>query len=155
MQDAQFEKRWSMPGVYGSERVMMQKVASAISRINPGESRLDDMMTVIAEAFLNAIEHGNQSDHSLQVTLQLIVDREKYIIRIFDHGSREPVIPGEAPLSMKWKADHPRGWGLFLINRLADRVTFGKLDGSVYIEILFNRLHFVGLQQLENKTKRS
>ncbi|MGG2199482.1 ATP-binding protein [Paenibacillus validus] len=139
MSAASVFKEWNMPGEYGCEKKIMQEVASVIARINPEEHRIDDIMTVIAEVCLNAIEHGNLSNPSLPVTLQMIADNEKYKFRVLDHGTRKPVIPYEQPLSDKWKEEHPRGWGLFLIRRLSDRFEFGERDGKVYVDVTFYR----------------
>ncbi|GGG05654.1 ATP-binding protein [Paenibacillus abyssi] len=139
MKEAIFEQQWVMPSAYGSEKAVMQKVKTAISRICPGEQRIEDMLTAIAEACLNAIEHGNLADFRLPVTLQLTIDGEKYKFRIIDHGSNMPVVQDELPLPDKWLEEHPRGWGLFLIRRLSDHAAFGSENGEVYLDIIFYR----------------
>jgi serine/threonine-protein kinase RsbW len=134
-------KRWDIPSVYGFEKTVMQEAAAEIMRLFPerSPSRLDDIKTVIAEACLNAIEHGNGGDANLTVTIQLTAERDKVSFRIYDQGAATAVIDQNAdvPLSDKWELPRPRGWGLTIISRLSDHCEFGQCEGKTCLDIIF------------------
>lgn len=134
-------KQWVIPSVYGFEKTVMQEAASEIARLFPdvSPSRLDDIQTVISEACLNAIEHGNQCDVKLTVTLQMTAAKDKIAFRIYDQGTGAPVIEQDIPLPEKWELPHPRGWGLMIIGQLSDHYEFGVCNGKAYLDITFHR----------------
>lgn len=139
MSSAIVEQQWHISSSYGSEKVVIREAASIIAGICPEEERIEDMMTAIAEACLNAIEHGNRCVASLPVTIRMVVDHAQYKFRIFDQGADVPAIPSELPIAAKWQFDHPRGWGLYLMKRLADHIEYGQVDGKVYVDLIFQR----------------
>lgn len=61
---------------------MIQRANSDIRRFSPNEPRIDDMMTAVAEACLNAIEHGNRLDRNKPLTLELTANEEKFTFRV-------------------------------------------------------------------------
>jgi serine/threonine-protein kinase RsbW len=134
-----FSRSWELPSKYGSERWLTRRVARIVRAGDPNEERVDDMVTAIAEACLNAIEHGNRFDERRRIRLQMTVDGEKYRYRVWDGGVRLPNVPVERSVAEKWRADQPRGWGLQFIREFADRFEFGMDNGAVYAEMTFYR----------------
>ena len=88
------------------------------------EDRVQDLKTAVAEACINAIEHGNLFNESIIVGITMTTDNSSLTVSVSDEGSG----PGEIPIpdldqKMAGK-DHTRGWGMFLINNLMDEVQF-------------------------------
>ncbi len=138
MSEGRVELEWRIPSRIGCEKRMMRNVAAAIAGCCPDEERTEEMATAVAEACLNAIEHGNRLVSRLPVIVRLSVDSEKYSIRVFDQGNVVPEnLPGSLTLRDRWQADQPRGWGLLIIDRLADRFAFARVEGRVCLEMIF------------------
>ncbi|OGO33785.1 MAG: hypothetical protein A2W35_12575 [Chloroflexi bacterium RBG_16_57_11] len=88
-------------------------------------SKVERLKTAVAEATMNAMEHGNLYKSELEVKLQVLVSEEAIAVRITDYGGGkqipEPVKPDlEAKLA---GLQSPRGWGLFLIENMVDQMT--------------------------------
>jgi anti-sigma regulatory factor (Ser/Thr protein kinase) len=79
----------------------------------------------VAEATLNAIEHGNQNRAELPVRIRVTASAERLVVQVTDQGGEraipeEPEAPDlEAKLAGLQK---PRGWGLYLIKHMVDEL---------------------------------
>lgn len=87
MNEGQVELEWTIPSRIGCEKRMIRNVAAAVAGHCPEEERSEDIVTAVAEACLNAIEHGNRLEARLPVTVRMMVDEEQYRIRVFDRGA--------------------------------------------------------------------
>ena len=90
---------------------------------------------------MNAIEHGNKGDPDLPVFISVLADNEKILIRIRDQGGGrtipDPVTPNlEAKLAGE---QSPRGWGLFLIEKMVDAMRTSTDDQHHTIELEMSR----------------
>jgi len=133
-------RQWSIPSSFGSEREIIDQIAAEIRRREPDDSRTEDMKTAVAEACLNAIEHGNRFAADIPVTVTMVARDGSYSFTVADRGTGASAVPPRAPrLIDKWRDDKPRGWGLYLMGKLADRLEFGRRDGMSYVEIIFDR----------------
>ena len=56
-----------LPSSLGFEKVAMGTAASMAKMMGFTEDRIQDLKTAVAEACINAIEHGNQMDASVPV----------------------------------------------------------------------------------------
>jgi serine/threonine-protein kinase RsbW len=78
----------------------------------------------VAEATMNAMEHGNRYDPDVPVKIQVWLLEESLLVRIIDRGGGPPPSPNatEVPdLEAKLEGmQTPRGWGLFLIKNMVD-----------------------------------
>lgn len=113
-----------IPSVMGFEKVAMECSASVAKKMGFTEDRIEDLKTAVAEACLNAIEHGNKMDTSTKVGITLTVEETKLQVAVKDEGKGVGEI---SPPSIKNKMEgkeKPRGWGLFLIKNLINEVTF-------------------------------
>jgi anti-sigma regulatory factor (Ser/Thr protein kinase) len=128
---------FALSGEYGAEMPILRETEAWIRRTLPGWPRLDDLLTVLSEMCLNAIEHGLLAETGKASPVQVHLSGEQIRIRVWDCGEREPVPAPETPPAEKWRRDPPRGWGLYLINRLADGFAFGCDHGIVYAEAVF------------------
>lgn len=124
----------------GNERQAAAQVLAAVQDLPLAESHRKRLETAVAEATMNAMEHGNHYDPALpvKITVEKVVDQLR--IRITDRGSGAP-IPGAAEPDLDAKLaglQSPRGWGLFLIKNMVDELnTTHDLHGST-IELVVN-----------------
>jgi anti-sigma regulatory factor (Ser/Thr protein kinase) len=108
----------------GNERLALARVAGTVKDLGLSDARLERLKTAVAEATMNAIEHGNGNSPEIPVEVAVIQDGEEIIVAITDQGSE--VHPGadeheEPDLIRKLDGDQsPRGWGLFLIRNMVD-----------------------------------
>jgi hypothetical protein len=70
----------------GNERIAVEKVVSLASQWGMQERSLDRVKTAVAEAVMNAMEHGNQYRTDLPVDVEVQIDDENFIVIIRDHG---------------------------------------------------------------------
>jgi anti-sigma regulatory factor (Ser/Thr protein kinase) len=130
---------FTLPSEEGNERLAMEKVAGAIEELRPSELRLERLKTAVAEATMNAMEHGNKYRAEVPVEVQVeVVDRD-LIVRITDSGSgAPPAKAGDVPdLEAKLGgAQTPRGWGMFLIARMVDEVRVSGYSDHHTIELV-------------------
>lgn len=77
-----------------------------------------DIKTAVAEACLNAIEHGNGMNPDLSVNIHVRVIGNAVTIEVCDHGEGAELkaLTGNNGI----KAGRSRGWGLHLIDKLVD-----------------------------------
>jgi PAS domain S-box-containing protein len=116
----------SMPSEPGNERQATEEVARAVSGLGMPERTLERLKTAVAEATMNAMEHGNRYDPDVPVKIQVWLLEESLLVRIIDRGGSPPPSPDatEVP-DLKAKLEGmqtPRGWGLFLIKNMVDEV---------------------------------
>ncbi len=120
---AEFE----LPGALGNERLAMDLVAEAISSVHLPPARLERLKTAVSETAMNAIEYGSAGDPDVPVRIRVERTASSLHVRIADAGlggavpdPTEAEIPDlDAKLAGLQK---PRGWGLFLIQQMVDRV---------------------------------
>jgi serine/threonine-protein kinase RsbW len=113
-----------IPSIMGFEKVAMECAASVAKKMGFTGDRIEDLKTAVAEACLNAIEHGNRMDTNTKVGITLTVEESKLQVSVKDQGKGidQILIPSiEDKVGGK---DKPRGWGIFLIKSLVNEVSF-------------------------------
>jgi anti-sigma regulatory factor (Ser/Thr protein kinase) len=107
----------------GNERIALARVAEAVAGSGLPPARLERLKTAVAEATMNAIEHGNRSQPDIPVDVEVTQDGADIIVAITDLGGEHaPAGPAENPdLDLKLAGEQrARGWGLFLIRNMVD-----------------------------------
>ena len=115
----------SIPSEPGNERLAMEEVASAVSGLGLPPETLERLKTAVAEATMNAMEHGNRYNPEVPVEIQVWRVEDCLLVRISDRGSGPPPSPDAAVPDLEAKlegAQTPRGWGLFLIRNMVDEM---------------------------------
>ena len=115
-----------LPGALGNEREAMERVAEAVAPLGLEPARLERLKTAVSEAAMNAIEYGSGGSPDVPVEIRVTATDAELRVAISDRSLGGP-IPGddaeepdiEAKLAGLQK---PRGWGLFLIKHMVDRV---------------------------------
>ncbi len=112
----------SIPSEPGNERRATEEVARAVSGLGLPERTLERLKTAVAEATMNAMEHGNHYRAELPVLIEVSASDAELSIKITDEGSGPPAFHSETPdLEAKLEGmQTPRGWGLFLIKNMVD-----------------------------------
>ena len=113
---------FSVPSEPGNERQAMELVADVIKDLGLTQQRLERFKTAVAEATLNAMEHGNHYRAELPVLIEVSASDTQLSVKITDEGSGPPAFHSETPdLEAKLEGmQTPRGWGLFLIKNMVD-----------------------------------
>lgn len=107
----------------GCEKLAMNTAASLARQMGFSDERIEDLKTAVAEACINAMEHGNKLDERLPVGVVLSMNSESLEVTVTDEG-RGPAGHTAAPdIDKKMLGDEsPRGMGMFLIESLVDEV---------------------------------
>ena len=106
----------------GNERLALARVAGTVKDLGLSDARLERLKTAVAEATMNAIEHGNGNRPEIPVEVEVTQDGDEIIVAISDQGGQNDTGDHEDPdLVKKLDGDQsPRGWGLFLIRNMVD-----------------------------------
>jgi serine/threonine-protein kinase RsbW len=113
-----------IPSVPGFEKVAMDFAASVAKMMQFPEARIEDLKTAIAEACINAIEHGNKLDASTKVGISLTVEDAKLQVAVQDEGTGVGQVETPSIDQKMAGQQKTRGWGIFLIQSLMDEVAF-------------------------------
>jgi serine/threonine-protein kinase RsbW len=110
-----------LPSKLGYEKVAMNTAASVAKLMGFSEERVEDLKTAVAEACINAMEHGNKLDESLcvGVTLSILADTLEVKISDTGEGPQHAMHAPDIDKKMLGEED-PRGMGMFLIQALVD-----------------------------------
>jgi serine/threonine-protein kinase RsbW len=115
---------FELPSEPGNERLALARVAETVQGLGLSDSRLEKLKTAVAEATMNAIEHGNGNRAEIPVEVEVTQDGDDIVVAISDQGgdATDQAGPAEAPdlLQKLEGAQSPRGWGLFLIRNMVD-----------------------------------
>jgi serine phosphatase RsbU (regulator of sigma subunit)/anti-sigma regulatory factor (Ser/Thr protein kinase) len=131
---------FDVPSERGNERVAMDRVADAIEGMDLPPARLERLKTAVAEATMNAMEHGNGYRPELPVTIKVLASGAALSVRITDRGGGRPIPEAEVPdLDAKLAGEQsPRGWGLFLIKNMVDDVRVASDDTHHTVELVLD-----------------
>ena len=126
----------------GNERIAMNKVAEEVKDLGLPEATLEKLKTAVAEATMNAMEHGNNYRADIPVVVNLMASRTTISVRITDRGSGSPMTESEAPdVEAKLSGEQsPRGWGLFLIKNMVDEMRVTSDETHHTVELILNIL---------------
>lgn len=104
-------------------------------------ARVSDIESATGEAIANAIEHGNGGDPGLPVRIAVRELGDRLEIDIEDRGRGfDPAIADERTLARRLagpRAGRLRGWGVFLIRRLADGYASVKGESRHILRLTF------------------
>jgi serine/threonine-protein kinase RsbW len=110
-----------LPSRLGFEKVAMSTAASVAKLMGFREERIDDLKTAVAEACINAIEHGNRLNEKLSVGVVLSAGTDALEVKVMDDGKGMKSLPIKPDIDRKMHGEEdPRGMGMFLIQALVD-----------------------------------
>ena len=114
-----------LPNILGYERIAMASTASFAKMYGFSSERIEDLKTVVAEAAINAMQHGNKGREDSEVVVTLGLKDNAIHVEVSDHGDGiSEVLPKPDIERIMNNQDPPIGFGVFLIQELADEVEF-------------------------------
>jgi serine/threonine-protein kinase RsbW len=128
---------FTLPSEPGNERLALARVAESVAGLDLPDARLEKLKTAVAEATMNAIEHGNRNRAEIPVEVEVTQNGDEIVVAITDQGGEANLVPGQQPgltgqpgqpgepeepdlLKKLDGGQSPRGWGLFLIRNMVD-----------------------------------
>lgn len=132
---------FALASVPGNERDAIAHVSEVVQGLGlPGASQMR-LETAVAEATMNAMEHGNAYRRELPVNVRVLATDEALFVRITDHGGGNLPSPSAEPPNLEAKLEglqSPRGWGLFLIRSMVDELIIATDDNHHTVELVFH-----------------
>lgn len=133
-------QEWTLATLLGEEKKVIHDIDRMMPRLDRYSDRMEDIQSVIAEACLNAFEHGNHMRADAEVRVRMMAYEKGLSFRVYDEGkgfeyTEDSCEKAASPTSIEHMPS--RGWGLWIIASLADRVKTGFEKGSFYIEVQF------------------
>lgn len=112
-----------LPSKLGFEKVAMNTAASVARLMGFGDERIEDLKMAIAEACINAMEHGNKLDETLSVGVVLSMGSDSLEVKVVDKGTGPQGHAAAPDIDKKMhEEEEARGMGMFLIESLVDEV---------------------------------
>jgi serine/threonine-protein kinase RsbW len=130
----------SVPSEPGNERRAMEEVAATVEGLGLPDRTLERLKTAVAEATMNAMEHGNHYRAELPVMIEVAASEAELSVKITDEGSGPPTFDSETPdLEAKLEGmQTPRGWGLFLIKSMVDEMNVTGDEHHHTVELILH-----------------
>lgn len=122
----------------GNERIAMERVNEVIAPLCLPQEEVERLKTAVAEATMNAIEHGNENRPELPVNIRVVVREVELAVQITDQGHDTAIPIQETPdLDLKLAGlQSARGWGLFLIENMVDKMQRHSDGGHHTVELI-------------------
>jgi serine phosphatase RsbU (regulator of sigma subunit)/anti-sigma regulatory factor (Ser/Thr protein kinase) len=133
--------RFTVSSDEGNERIAIGKVSAAVESLALPSDRLERLKTAVGETVMNAIEHGNEFRSELDVDVEVCANEDTVSVLVSDQGGAKVIPEAVVPdIEAKIAGEQtPRGWGLFLIEKMVDDVKTTS-DGDTHtVELVMNR----------------
>lgn len=133
---------WPILSAPGNERDAMRHVEKAVRDLGLPERRIERLKTAVAEATMNAMEHGNHYQENVPVEVTVMSSARQVAVRIRDTGGGAPLPTQPQPPDLEAKLAEeqtPRGWGLFLIRNLVDEMRVSSDEHHHTVELIMSR----------------
>lgn len=109
----------------GYERIAMACSAAFAQLFGCPPERIEDLKTVVAEATINAIQHGNKNRPDAGVTIAMNYRDNSIDVLVIDEGEGISQLPKKPDIErIMNNLDPPIGFGVFLIKELSDQADF-------------------------------
>jgi len=123
----------------------MHKVEAFIEEIsdefNINHSYFGHILVAVTEAVKNAVVHGNQGDPGKKVRLLFEAREHELVFTVSDEG--QGFDPELIPDPSDPGSNADAGRGIFLINRLADNVSWNESGNSISFEFSIASINFI------------
>jgi serine/threonine-protein kinase RsbW len=123
----------NLPSKLGYERIAIGCLAALAKSAGFPSSRIEDLKTSVAEACINAMQHGNKGKSEARVLVTAKFQDDVLWISVFDEGNglkgelKDPDID-----RIIENLDPPVGFGVFLMKRLMDKVEFDRTSNHLH-----------------------
>jgi len=117
----------NLPSKIGYERIAIGGLAAFAKSVGFSSSRVEDLKTSVAEACINAMQHGNKGKPDARVLVAISFQENTLRISVFDEGEGLKVQPKDPDIErIIENLEPPVGFGVFLMKRLMDKVEFNR-----------------------------
>jgi anti-sigma regulatory factor (Ser/Thr protein kinase) len=118
----------------------MAQMAECVRELNLPADRLERLKTAVAEATMNAMEHGNKFRAEVPVNFVVRASDDKVSVLITDQGGGQPIPAAPTPdLEAKLAGlQTARGWGLFLIKNMVDEMHVTTNEQTHTLELVMH-----------------
>ena len=114
-----------LPNQIGYERIAMASSASFAKMFGFSRARIEDLKTVVSEAAVNAMQHGNKGRPDARVTIRMNLENDTIYVTVMDDGEGiKKIYPKPDIDRIIDNLDPAIGFGIFLIKQLVDDVDF-------------------------------
>ena len=119
-----------LPNTLGSEKAAIEEAVTVAKKMGFSKDRIEDLKTALAEACINAIEHGNKFDENTTVGITVAADDTSLQVVVHDEGDGidEELIPKVRTTENGFPKR--RGYGVFLISNLVNEFSFENKPGE-------------------------
>jgi len=119
-----------LPNILGAEKEAIKQAVTIAEKMGFARDRIEDLKTALAEACINAIEHGNKFDQNKKVKVTLAANNNSLEVIVHDEG--DGIDPKKIPKKRVRDDGLPcrRGYGVFLISNLMNEFYFEKNPGK-------------------------
>jgi len=123
----------NLPSKLGYERIAIGGLAAFAKSVGFSSPRIEDLKTSVAEACINAVQHGNKGKPDARVLVAISFQENTLRISVFDEGEglkgalKDPDID-----RIIENLDPPVGFGVFLMKRLMDKVEFDRTSNHLH-----------------------
>ena len=130
-----------LPSRLGEEKQLIRKVTEAVAPLQLDQHLVERLRRSVAEATMNAMEHGNHFEEDKPVTVRVLAAPDRVIAQVEDLGGDMPIPTASKPdLQAKLQGEQsPRGWGLFLIQKMVDEMNTYSAGDRHVIELVLMR----------------
>jgi serine/threonine-protein kinase RsbW len=131
-----------LPSRLGFEKVAMSTAAGMAKLMGFSQDRIEDLKTAVAEACINAMEHGNQMNASIPVSVVLSMKSNELEVKVMDNGTgiETPASAAAPDIDRKMAGEEEaRGMGMFLIQALVDEaewVSATDADNQSFVRLV-------------------
>jgi len=117
----------NLPSKFGYERIAIGGLAEFAKSVGFSSPRIEDLKTSVAEACINAMQHGNKGKPDARVLVAFSFQENALRISVFDEGEGLKAQPKDPDIERIIESlDPPVGFGVFLMKRLMDEVEFNR-----------------------------
>ena len=114
-----------LPNQIGYERIAMASSASFAKMFGFSPARIEDLKTAVAEAAVNAMQHGNKGRADARVSIRMNLENDTMYVTVTDDGEGiKKIYPKPDIDRIIDNLDPAIGFGIFLIKQLVDEVDF-------------------------------
>jgi serine/threonine-protein kinase RsbW len=117
----------NLPSKLGYERVAIGSLAAFAKIVGFSSPRIEDLKTSVAEACINAMQHGNRGKPDARVLVAIRFQADLLYVSVSDEGDGLKADPKDPDIErILERLDPPVGFGVFLMKRLMDKVEFNR-----------------------------
>lgn len=117
----------SVPSEIGNERYAMDFAEDVALEMGFPAEKIENLKIAVAEACLNAIEHGHKQNRNMKVLIDFTISDTQLEINVQDRGKKfkpETIEKPDLKEMLANKEAPKRGWGMYIIKNMVDEMEY-------------------------------